>query len=203
MTPQEKLSRRRFLLGVGAASAAMGAAAVTHAVLPAGPFSLVDDRRRSIAPQQLPVNRSARQAGVTDLAADPGWALRVTNGSRVQRFTLDDLRALRLRQETLPISCVEGWTTNAVWEGVPLSDLLALVEAPEGTPLRMHSMQQRGAFGVTTMGAQYTHDPKTLIALRVNGEELSLDHGFPARVIAPGRPGVLLTKWLDEIAVLS
>ncbi|MFI8264713.1 MULTISPECIES: molybdopterin-dependent oxidoreductase [unclassified Streptomyces] len=34
-------------------------------------------------------------------------------------------------------------------------------------------------------------DPLTLLALRLDGEVLSLDHGCPARIIAPNRPGVL------------
>lgn len=51
------------------------------------------------------------------------------------------------------------------------------------------------------MPPEYARDPLTLIALRVNGERLDVDHGYPARVIAPGRPGVLQTKWLTAIEV--
>jgi DMSO/TMAO reductase YedYZ molybdopterin-dependent catalytic subunit len=40
-----------------------------------------------------------------------------------------------------------------------------------------------------------------LIALRLNGEALHLDHGYPARLIAPNRPGVLQTKWISRITV--
>ncbi|MBC7403690.1 MAG: molybdopterin-dependent oxidoreductase, partial [Microbacteriaceae bacterium] len=29
-----------------------------------------------------------------------------------------------------------------------------------------------------------------------------IDHGFPARMIAPGRPGVLQTKWLSKLEVI-
>ena len=29
----------------------------------------------------------------------------------------------------------------------------------------------------------------------------TLDHGFPARVIAPNRPGVLQTKWVTRLEV--
>ena len=44
-------------------------------------------------------------------------------------------------------------------------------------------------------------DDRTLLALALDGEPLSLDHGFPARVIAPDRPGVLQTKWVARIEV--
>ncbi|WP_255305018.1 molybdopterin-dependent oxidoreductase [Microbacterium sp. 3J1] len=194
----DDLSRRRFLWGVGAGSALLGAAALAHSVSPLGPFSLKEPRSRSASPQDLPVNRSARQADVTALALDPEWTLRLVGRSTLA-LSLADLDALAQSAEVLPISCVEGWTVDATWTGVPLRDLLDLVDAPEDATVRVRSMQRRGAFGETTMSAPYARDPRTLVALRVNGERLDLDHGFPARIIAPGRPGVLQTKWLMSI----
>jgi DMSO/TMAO reductase YedYZ molybdopterin-dependent catalytic subunit len=38
-----------------------------------------------------------------------------------------------------------------------------------------------------------------MLALRVNGADLSLDHGFPARVIVPSAPGTHNTKWIARI----
>lgn len=52
------------------------------------------------------------------------------------------------------------------------------------------------------MGHLYAQDPLTLLALRLNGEVLSLDHGYPARIIAPNRPGVLQTKWVGRLEVV-
>lgn len=202
MSDLDAVSRRRFLLGVGVASAAMGALAFTHSQLPIGPFSLVDDRRRISSLQSLPVNRTARQAAVTELASDPNWRLSVVNGEKVRMLSLADLDALPQHHEVLPISCVEGWTVDAAWQGPLVADLLDLVDVPLDATVRMRSMQQRGAFSMTTMQPQYTHDPKTLLALHVNGERLSLDHGYPARIIAPGRPGVLQTKWLTAMEVV-
>jgi DMSO/TMAO reductase YedYZ molybdopterin-dependent catalytic subunit len=45
------------------------------------------------------------------------------------------------------------------------------------------------------------HDPDTLLALRVNGQDLALDHGYPLRLIGPGRPGVMQTKWVTQLVV--
>jgi DMSO/TMAO reductase YedYZ molybdopterin-dependent catalytic subunit len=42
-------------------------------------------------------------------------------------------------------------------------------------------------------------DPDALLALKVNGADLSLDHGYPARVIVPALPGVHCTKWVKSI----
>jgi DMSO/TMAO reductase YedYZ molybdopterin-dependent catalytic subunit len=45
-------------------------------------------------------------------------------------------------------------------------------------------------------------DPLTLLATGLNGDELDLDHGYPARLIAPNRPGVLQTKWVHRLEVI-
>lgn len=194
-------SRRRFLGVVGGASALTGAAALAHVISPIGPFSLKEPRARAFAAQGVTVNRSARQAEVTDLASDPGWMLRLGAGAGALALRRADLEALPQRTEVLPIACVEGWTIDATWTGVRLRDLLDLVGIPEDATIRLRSMQRRGAFRETTMPAAYARHPRTLIALRLNGEPLDLDHGYPARVIAPGRPGVLQTKWLESIEV--
>jgi DMSO/TMAO reductase YedYZ molybdopterin-dependent catalytic subunit len=46
-------------------------------------------------------------------------------------------------------------------------------------------------------------DADTLIALRMNGEELTKHHGFPARALVPGWIGAASCKWLSEIKVLD
>ena len=41
------------------------------------------------------------------------------------------------------------------------------------------------------------------MALCVNGVDLSLDHGYPARIIIPALPGVHCTKWLGSMRFLE
>lgn len=198
----DDISRRRFLWGAAGASAVLGAAALAHVAAPIGPFSLKEPRARVGSPQDLPVNRSARQADVTALALAPDWRLRLVGPLASVALTLAELDVMPQRTEVLPIACVEGWTVDATWTGVRMRDLLALVDAPHDATVHLRSMQQRGAFRETVMPPQYAHDPLTLVALHLNGERLDLDHGYPARVIAPGRPGVLQTKWLESIEVV-
>jgi DMSO/TMAO reductase YedYZ molybdopterin-dependent catalytic subunit len=82
---------------------------------------------------------------------------------------------------------------------VRLRDLGALAGAPAGSLLHVQSLQPRGAFRQTTLGhAQHT-SAQALLALRVNGADLSLDHGFPARIVVPGLPGVHCTKWVASL----
>ena len=58
---------------------------------------------------------------------------------------------------------------------------------------------ERGTYGHATLGHEQVADERSLLALRVNGLDLSLDHGFPARVISPAVPGVHCTKWVSTM----
>ncbi len=47
--------------------------------------------------------------------------------------------------------------------------------------------------------AEVRRSSLVLLALRLNGENLHIDHGYPVRLIAPNRPGVMQTKWLRQV----
>jgi DMSO/TMAO reductase YedYZ molybdopterin-dependent catalytic subunit len=83
-----------------------------------------------------------------------------------------------------------------------MRDLLDLVDAPRDRDLQISSLQEKGAFRDSTLQGNFADDDRTLLALMLDGEALSIDHGYPARVIAPNRPGVLQTKWVNRIEVL-
>ena len=76
------------------------------------------------------MNRTARAAGATRAATDPAFVLQLKAGERIVSLTRDELAKLPQRTHRLPIACVEGWSRNAVWTGVAVKDLLALVGAP-------------------------------------------------------------------------
>ena len=99
----------------------------------------------------------------------------------------------------LPIACVEGWSTTQRWTGVRLSELAALAGAPPGATVAVESVQPSGLYRSATLSSEQVSDPRSLLALYVNGVDLSPDHGYPARIIAPGLPGVHCTKWVGSI----
>ncbi|WP_367123289.1 molybdopterin-dependent oxidoreductase [Streptomyces phytohabitans] len=193
--------RRSLLLGVGAAVGAVTAVTAGQTFTPLRPLDLLAPRHPDHGTQGLPVNRTAAQARVSP-AAVRDWRLRVA-GPRPYTLSRPELARLPQRSVRLPIACVEGWSASADWEGVRLSDLLDRAGVPHDARLRIVSLQRAGAYGVTEMGASYARDPLTLLALRLNGRVLSADHGYPARIIAPNRPGVLQTKWVERIEVLG
>ena len=99
----------------------------------------------------------------------------------------------------LPIACVEGWSTTQAWTGVRLRDLAALVGADGASEVLVESLQKGGSLRAVTLSSGQIADERSLLALRVNGADLSPDHGYPARVIVPAAPGVHRTKWVSAM----
>ncbi len=155
--------------------------------------------RTGEGPQGIPINRSAVAAGVTETAPDPAWRLTLVGPDGEESLSREDLLGLEQHTHELPIACVEGWSASGEWTGVRLADLLDRVGLPADADVRLTSLQTRGAFGSSRLPASFARDELTLVALRLGGEDLDLDHGYPCRLIAPNRPGVMQTKWLTRI----
>ncbi|MEU4820326.1 molybdopterin-dependent oxidoreductase [Actinomadura sp. NPDC023710] len=195
------LSRRGALALVG------GGSALT-AVMVAG--QSIGGTARSIAllaprggyrdtPHDFPVNHTAAAAGI-NADVGGGWFLTLTGGGRAVRLDRNELLAMPQHTARLPIACVEGWSTVQTWTGVRLRDLASLVGADHPPSAHVQSLQEGGAFNRATLQSNQVLDPDALLALKVNGADLSLDHGYPARVIVPALPGVHNTKWVHSIA---
>lgn len=153
-------------------------------------------------PNGFQINKTARYAGITDADTHPdAWRLVVTGPAGTVRLSRAELLRLPQHSSSLPIACVEGWSTaDQWWRGVRLRDLAALA-GYEGAPpdVLVESLQRHGAFRRAALRANQVSDPRSLLALYVNGEELSLDHGYPARIIVPAAPGVHNTKWVGRL----
>lgn len=195
------LSRRGFLTTVGATAGVVTLATIGETVGPLSGLSPLATRRASVGPQHLPVNKSAVSARVTKTAHDPAYRLVVT-GPRPLSLSLQDLSALPQSAAVLPIACVEGWSAVGHWSGVRLSDLLDRAGIGHDRWVRVESLERSGLYKSSEVSPVYARDPLTLLALRLGGQPLALDHGYPCRLIAPNRPGVLQTKWVHKIVVL-
>lgn len=187
---------RRAVLGLAGVSAAAAVVATSGDKLTwLRPFGVLSVRSGT-GPQGVPVNRTAAAAGIGDVT---DWALEVVDGASTRRWTLGDLDALTVHEVSLPIACVEGWNAWGVWAGVRLRDLVGdldgVREVRVGSP-------DPGGYGRSSVLPPTLAHPDTLLARRLNGEPLDLDHGFPLRLIAPNRPGVLQTKWVNSIEVV-
>jgi DMSO/TMAO reductase YedYZ molybdopterin-dependent catalytic subunit len=198
------VSRRGALALVGGGALFVGAITAGQAV--GGPLRqlavlLPRGREPGVGPNGFPINRTAAAAGITGAATGPAWRLQLL-GPAPHSLGRDDLLALPQHTATLPIACVEGWSSVQTWTGVRLRDLAALAGVPASAAAAVASIE-RGGFSRSVLIAGQVLDPDALLALRVNGADLSPDHGFPARVIVPALPGVRCTKWVDSIEFRS
>ncbi len=178
-----------LLIGVLTAGQTLGGAARGAALL------LPRGRGRG----DFPVNKTAAAAGIRPESVGESWQLTLRGGA--SEVLLDRAMLAGMPQSTarLPIACVEGWSTVQTWSGVRLAELARIAGVPAPRAARVASLQRGGAFGGATLQANQIRDPDALLALRVNGADLSLDHGYPARIIVPALPGVHNTKWVASI----
>ena len=199
-TEQGVLSRRGLLTTTWVASG-VAVLATAGSTVPLLRRVSVFGVRSGDGPGGIPINKSAAAAKVTAAATSASYVLEVANGATTVSLTREDLLGLEQRSEVLPIACVEGWSASGTWTGVRMRDLLDLVEAPRGSDVVVRSLQESGPFRVTVLQGNFADDDRTLLATGLDGEPLALDHGYPCRVIAPNRPGVLQTKWVGRIEV--
>ncbi|MGH2726354.1 MAG: molybdopterin-dependent oxidoreductase [Actinomycetota bacterium] len=92
------------------------------------------------------------------------------------------------------IDCTGGWYSAQDWEGVRLGALLDRARLRDGVRSIVFTSVKGYSRAYPVEGAR-----SLLLATRVSGAELEHGHGFPARVVAPGRRGYWWVKWVTEI----
>jgi DMSO/TMAO reductase YedYZ molybdopterin-dependent catalytic subunit len=196
----ETISRRGLLALAGAGSATL--LVVTAGQSIGGPLRTLallapHGRDPGPGPNGFQINKTAASVGVSPAVTGPDWRLDLRGPAGGGRLSRAQLAALPQHTYDLPIACVEGWSTTQRWTGVRLRDLAAL--AGGRGQLHVQSLQKAGQFAQTTLARNQVADERSLLALRVNGADLSLDHGYPARIIVPALPGVHNTKWVAAL----
>jgi DMSO/TMAO reductase YedYZ molybdopterin-dependent catalytic subunit len=160
-------------------------------------FALLGTHYRSpgVGPNRFPVNRTAVSEGIEQSDVGASWRLELRGVNRVLLSREDLLRMPQMTAE-LPIACTEGWSTRQRWTGVPLADLARLAGVTHADLVGMVTMKNPD---VNALSWKQVQAPDSMLALKVNGEDLSLDHGYPARVIVPSAPGTHNRKWMKAL----
>lgn len=192
------ISRRGLLLTVAATSAGVGVMMLGQVV--GGPLrkvALLAPRgtQPGDGPNEFQINKTAVTAGIEPGQTGSNWRLKLAGGTPIE-LSREQLMAMPQHTYDLPIACVEGWSTTQSWTGVRIKDLAEAAGSPGASEVLVESIQEFGSFNKATLSSGQIADDKSLLALQVNGVDLSPDHGFPARVIVPALPGVHNTKWV-------
>jgi Oxidoreductase molybdopterin binding domain len=193
------LSRRGLLTATGAGIGVVVVTSVGQTLTPLEPIGLLAVRQPSKGPLGVPVNRTAEEANVIAAATAPDWTFQVM-GPKPYALTMAEVEEMALHEARFPISCVEGWSADARWRGLRLLEVVERAGGTADSQVRVRSLEPAGFFNKSMIfGPQLS---RALLATHLNGERLSVDHGYPLRLIAPNRAGVFNTKWLATIEVL-
>ncbi|MBA2348655.1 MAG: molybdopterin-dependent oxidoreductase [Solirubrobacterales bacterium] len=113
-------------------------------------------------------------------------------------YSMADLRAMELAEQTSDFYCVTGWTVRGVeWRGVRFDTLLAEAGLkPEATALEFISEEEPY---VDTLTLKQLEQQESMLALDMDGEPIRREHGWPARVVVPRMYGYKGVKWLARI----
>jgi DMSO/TMAO reductase YedYZ molybdopterin-dependent catalytic subunit len=198
-----RTSRRGFLVTIFASLAGVVAFWSGQSFRPLAPLNLIAPRAQGDGPNDLPINRTSKMAQITADLVGENYRLLIKRGSEVKSFTYAQLLAMPQHIVQLPIACVNGWSQTATWKGIQLNTLMDEVGRKPGEAIMLTSLEVSGNYRVTTMGPEFVENDLTLVALHLNGQVLDIEHGYPARMIAPARPGVLQTKWLSTLEVTT
>ena len=146
-------------------------------------------------------------------AGDPSlrpadWRLLV-DGEVERRFQLDyaTLRKLPAVEVTKTLECISNFVgkpelapfgaeliSTARWKGVPVRDILGLTGGvkPGARWLAVLSADEY----TSALPIEAALDPGTLLVYEMNGDVLPREHGYPARLLVPGRYGMKNPKWV-------
>lgn len=136
------------------------------------------------------------------------WKLKVTGMvDREVEIDWKTLQGKQMQEALVTLTCVSNEVGgdligNAVWTGWPVRELLALAGPKAGADMVLQTSID--GFTASTPLAALTDDRNALLAIRMNGEPLPFEHGFPVRVVVPGLYGyVSATKWVTELKVTT
>ena len=192
------ISRRGVLTATGAGIGIVVTTWIGQALTPLEPIGLLAARQPSKGPQGVPVNRTAEEAKVTAAMIGPDWTLQV-DGPQPYRLTLAEIEQQAVHEARIPVGAVEGWGVDASWRGLQLLEVVERAGGNADSHIRVTSFGVGGFRRSQIFGPQLS---RALLATHLNGERLSLDHGYPLRLVAPNRPEVLDTKWVSQVEVL-
>ena len=142
------------------------------------------------------------------------WRLQVSqNGSTyVTKVSLEDLKKLPAVTETFELKCIEGWSQSVTCTGVRFENFMKKFnvgyrpsedpdeDIEDATPFAYAGLSTIDRQYYVSMDMKSLLHPQTMLCYEINGEPLSIEHGYPLRLITPVKYGVKNIKQIGSIA---
>jgi DMSO/TMAO reductase YedYZ molybdopterin-dependent catalytic subunit len=136
-----------------------------------------------------------------------GWSLRV-GGMVAQplKLSYQDLQAVPATTEIVTLECISNdvggnLMSTGRFTGIPLRDLLTMAQPRAGAGAV--NFRARDGYTESLPLSAVMAEPDIMVVHQLDGAPLPDAHGFPARMVIPGRYGMKGPKWLDEIDVAA
>ena len=202
-SPERREALRRLGLGVAALPLA-GAVLEQALAAPLVPWNTISGLTPLVTSQQQLYYVSKNISFFDPAIAGSSYRLQV--GGMVDRpltLTLENLQALPAVSEYVTLSCISNpvggnLIGNVLWKGVRLTELLKRAGIQPGATW-MDTRAQDGYFESIPLAAVLRSD--VILAYAINGQPLIREHGYPVRLLIPGRYGMKQPKWITEITL--
>ena len=125
---------------------------------------------------------------------------------RPQKLDLHALRAMPLQTQITRHDCVEGWSAIAKWRGVRVADVLASAKPKHDARIVVFHCYDRDENGTPyyeSLNMTQAAHPQTILALDMNDQAITPDHGAPVRLRIPTQLGYKSAKWVYRIELAS
>jgi DMSO/TMAO reductase YedYZ molybdopterin-dependent catalytic subunit len=135
------------------------------------------------------------------------WSLMVDGlVNNAKQYSLQDIQGLPPASQYSTFECVSNelngnLISNALWEGVKISDLLADAGGVQaGSSYVVFYSVDGYSVGIPLAKAMMDD---SLLVYNMNGQALPTSHGYPLRAVIPGLYGMMSAKWIKRVSVIS
>ena len=149
--------------------------------------------------EKWPVLHAGNVPHYSDLAT---WTFRVLGEVENElELSWEQFNELPQSSNVQDIHCVTRWSRfDASFEGVHWSELAKLVR-PKPTARFVIAHAEAGF--TSNVPLSFLEDPNALLATQADGEPLSPEHGYPLRLVIPGKYFWKSAKWLRALELSS
>jgi DMSO/TMAO reductase YedYZ molybdopterin-dependent catalytic subunit len=147
--------------------------------------------RGSFEPEDMPVTQWLDDSVPSIDPATWRLAVGLHSGGRVRPWRYDELVEFD-EHVRATLDCTGGWFAEQDWSGVRLDRLIGTEGGVARSVLVVSATGYARRFPIEDV-------QNIWLATRVGDEVLSAGHGYPLRLVAPGRRGFWWVKWVERI----